>query len=280
MGFRMIKYSLIFVCGMALSALGCTKIQESPPPLGPPTSATAIQDEFSKVESHVNPMAAKVGDALALLMNISVENSENVQNLASMQREVIARTDVADGVEYQIHNKDFTIENNAATETRSEVCVMKITTQKITYVCPSREQENGAQKAFGGVNSMQLDRMMRRRLAASEGGQQDSVIDRRYYNLKTVNEAATPPQVVRERENCSGLNPCKINLTHVQFDEVVRYASGKMRHMRWHYALTPDLSYLGTEGIEYQTCLSESVAIEDRPVLIKQCIFVYDLLKN
>lgn len=278
----MMKPSLVLVCGLALTALSCEKIKEAPPKLGPPTSATAIQDEFSKVEGHVNPIGAKVGDALALLMNISAENAENVQNLASMRREVLARTNVADGIEFQIRNKDFKIENDNVTETRNEVCVMKVTTQKITYVCPSSNPENGAQQAFGGYATAQLDQMMKQKTAASDedDGPVDSVIDRRYYNLQTVNEQADPPQVVRERANCSGLNPCKINLTHVQFDEVERYASGKMRHKRWHYALTPDLSYLGTEGIEYQTCLSESVAIQDRPVLLKQCLFVYDLLKN
>ncbi|NCN95393.1 MAG: hypothetical protein GW917_01580 [Bdellovibrionales bacterium] len=270
----------------AFFVVSCQKIEEELPPDGRPVSATAIQDEFSKVEKNVNPIGAKVGDSLSLLLNMSVENSENVQSFAALQRVVLERNTIDKGIEYKIQNVDYSIDkDNVAKEVRNEICTLSLTSSAITYVCPSDRKTSSSvdsPQLQWESSKIQLSQMLKEKIAAKADGEDDSdrVVDRRYYNLKTVTETAEPPKAVRERANCSGLSPCQIQLHHLQFTELERYASGKTRRILWDYALTSDLMYLGTEGIQYKTCASESVESQGRPVLIKQCLFVYDLIKN
>lgn len=270
--------SLLAPC-LALN-LSCQKIEEADPPLGEQVSATAIQNEFRKVEQNVDPFGAKKGDALALIMNIMVENAGNVQTLGLLQREVVEHVESPTSVVYKIRNIDYTVENNTATEVRNEICTMTLTNQ-ITYSCPSWEEEDGEEPSLSSKawteSRARLNKLMAQSHPAAKSD--EAPIERRYYNLKTAQETILPPETVRNRENCSGLSPCSIRLHHVQFDELERYKDGRTRKKRWNYALTSDLKYLGTEGIEYQTCLSESIDYEGRPILLKQCIFVYDLIK-
>lgn len=271
---------LILLILSASVILSCQKIEETDPPLGEQVSATAIQNEFRKVEQNVDPFGARKGDALALMLNVMVETPGNVQTLGLMQREVIEHNETPTAVEYKIRNIDYTVEDNTTTEVRNEICTMTLTNQ-ITYSCPSWEEEEGEEpslsaKAWTNSRSL-LNKMLAQSHPAAKS--EEAPIERRYYNLKTAQETITPPEAVRNRENCSGLDPCSIRLHYVQFDELERYKDGRTRRKRWDYALTSDLKYLGTEGIEYQTCLSESIDYEGRPVLLKQCLFVYDLIK-
>ncbi len=259
--------------------LGCEKIEETPPADGEPVSATAIQDEFSKVESQINPIAAKVGDSLSLLLNMSVENSENFQNFAVLQRLVLERNATAKGIDYKIQNVDHKVnEDNSTEEVRNEICTLSLSAESITYKCPSDSSGPASKSMAFEKTQEQLKTLLNNKVGTMAEG--DKEIDYRYYNLKTAEEVVPPPQVVQEREGCSGLSPCEIRLHHVQFLQLIRYASGKSRRLLWDYALTPDLIYLGKEGVEYKTCVSESITQDDRPYLIKQCLFVYDLIKH
>gem|GEM_PF-1711582 len=279
------RFLLLFsLClGMLLTASGCEKIAEAPPSLGDPVSAKAVQDEFSKVESQVNPFAAKKGDALMLLMNISADGPGNMQNVGMMKRIVTEKNETEEATEYKIQNVDYEFKNDQPQETRNEVCTMTLTT-KITYTCPSWEDETKSEAPSSFEEArIRLNKLVNEKLknsfSARASGDDDEVVERRYYGLKTAQEEVDPPQTVRDRENCSGLSPCKVHLTRIQFDEVENYASGKTVRKRWDYALTPDLIYLGTEGIDYETCLTQSMELQGRPVLIRQCLFVYDFLK-
>ena len=288
MNFRIVQHHVkIAALISSLFVVSCQKIEEELPADGRPVSATAIQDEFSKVEKYVNPIGAKVGDSLSLLLNMFVENSENVQNFAALQRVVLERNTIDKGIEYKIQNVDYSIDkDNVAKEVRNEICTLSLTSSAITYVCPSDRKTNSSSDSSTlqwEAAKIQVSKMLKEKVSAKadgEEGDSDRVVDRRYYNLKTVMETAEPPKVVRERANCSGLSPCQLGLHHLQFTELERYASGKTRRILWDYALTSDLMYLGTEGIQYKTCASESVESQGRPLLIKQCLFVYDLNKN
>ena len=269
-----IKKSALFILSLtALLHTSCQKIEEKPPELGEPVSVKAIQDELSKLDGQIDPTAAKVGDKLSLLMNVMVENTANLQTLGLMTREVTERTQSSSGVEYKIRNIDYEVQDNTTTEVRNEICTMTISTEG-SYTCPSDTPTTPTQK----ILMKHLDQAVQEKTKKSD--QPNPVIDRRYFSLKTTPEAATPPEVVRNRPNCSGLNPCKINLHHIQYDELIRFQDGTSRRLRWNYAMTADLPYLGTEGIQYQTCVSESVNYQGRPILLKQCIFVYDLIKT
>lgn len=280
--FNMKNLALI---SLAFVLLSCQKIEEAPPDLGPAVSAVAIQEEFRRVEKEIDPFAAKPGDAIGLIMNVMVENPGNLQTLAVLNRIVTEKIESEESVVFKIRNQDFEVENDVAKEVRNEICTMTLTNQ-ISYSCPSWNEEDEDESEEETIHTspkaylaaQYLNQVLNKRNPTVSDT--DTPVERRYYGLKTAKETASPPQVVRERENCSGLSPCSIRLHHIQYDELEIYADGRTRRKRWDYAMTPDLRYLGTEGIEYQTCLTESIDYNNRPVLLKQCLFVYDLIKT
>lgn len=269
----------IFLISLAISlSVSCQKITETPPKLGEQVSAKAINDELSKVDQEIDPFAAKIGDGLGMMMNVMIENPGNLQTLALYQRQVVGKAETDEGVKIKIRNTDYSVKEDTVTEVRNEVCTMTLNT-RITYVCPSDEEAPEEEAQNAGLAESR--KALLKSLSASQGKEEsEKPIEKLYYGLKTAKETITPPEVIRNRENCSGLSPCQIRLHHVQFDEVLVYKNQPRRRIRWDYALTPDLVFLGTEGIQYQICASESIEYNQRPVLLKQCLFVYDLIKT
>lgn len=274
---------IAFIFFMSLALFGCQKIEETPPSLGNQVDAQSILNEFQKIESQLNPFETREGDALGYLINVSVEGPGNVKTQGLLQREVLGRSETSEGVEYKILNKDYEIKDNVTTEVRNETCLLGLTT-KITYTCPS-DPTTSSKLAQGYLVHQKILREKIQNSLRAMASADDRYLDSTYYGLQVAEEQASPPDVVKNRANCSGLSPCSLHIYHIQYDELEKYASGRLQRLRWNLSLTPDLMYLGPrggfrgEGIDYSVCVSLSVDYQGRPVLLKQCIFVYDLLK-
>lgn len=94
-----------------------------------------------------------------------------------------------------------------------------------------------------------------------------------YHDLSVTQEIQSPPLLVRERENCSGIPNCQLKVTKVQYDYVLWYPDQSFQKIQIVREFSTDAPVFGSE---ISFCFSTLVPHENRTVFIRQCDRVVD----
>lgn len=267
-------HSVLSSIGLVLALIfilsGCQKVKEKPPAIGSEVSAESISLEFDKIYRQIDPFETKVGDLLFYISNRKIEQQTESLVLGTLGREVTNIEPLDNGgFKMTIRTVDFqyNYESEQLEKIRDENCILQLSTQ-LTYDCPSDTEEQAMLvKSTPFIQKAVIQ-------------EENPLVWVKYYGLETSQATVTPPERIRNNPNCSGLSPCQINLTYIRYDIVAKYQDGTTRRFRVDRSVTPDLRYMGPDGIDYETCLSTSVDVQGRPVFLRDCTFLGDLVKN
>lgn len=254
---------------------GCEKISEKPPELGEEVSGEAINNAFDKVLGEINPMETRAGDHLFYVTNRRLEQQENSLTIGTLDRTVKTVEDLERGIRITIHTVDheYNYEQSRLVKVRDEDCVLELSS-KITYSCPSDEETKSS------FEQQNLEKIRKFNTNNVEAQDENPIISAKYYNLQTLEKTIPAPNWLSEKPNCAGLSPCQLSLTYIQYDIVAKYRDGSLRRFHIDRSITPNLRYMGPDGIDYETCLSTSIDYQGRPIFLRDCTFLGDLVKK
>ncbi len=90
-------------------------------------------------------------------------------------------------------------------------------------------------------------------------------------NLKVWEETRTPPDLIKDQENCGGLPDCKLKVKIIKFDsifEVKTPSAIEKQKISYHIALSPDLPYLSKL---VELCQRGLIQIDSSKLLVTIC---------
>lgn len=253
---RWMWHALHVVVGLALPFVlvfvsGCMKAKPKREDLGPPVPSNKITEALLGASEGATLDDLAVGQYLTFALTRRVENAGSMILLGARKIEVMNLKVVDD-------------------ENRFTLRIINDT-----------RKEDGTFDRMVTEESLWLRKVSVANLVktaeASEGRSS-------FHNLRESNGVLPPPQAVRERPGCGGLNPCEIPVHYVQFDLVLWNNETDYQKISIDFAFaykTPYIPY----GKDFDQlpivvdCRATYIPVNDRTVYVRDCLTLDDFQK-
>lgn len=274
MDVRLIGFSILHLAGtLAIPVLiflltGCIKKEEPEPNDGQEVQAIAIATEIVGAMEGKTLVDSKVADYVLFQHTEQVfTNPEQTPQLYS--KELTSKNEGPDTFALDILNITYEVDSNGqpkVVDQQVERCeVLKDGSQHNCNSSPmsvSVKSTEARQTLFEGAN-----------YTRSFTNYQPSSATRTYHNLSVVKTQEAPPALVANAENCRGIPNCILNVTKIEFDEVVRDGEARTRYHH-EMVVTRDVPFLGAI---MRHCVRYNHKFENRYFPVTLCEKLADL---
>ena len=251
----MIKYFVLFIS--ALITLSCEKGHEIKADFGEEVAVEAVEDVLSKASQDLDPTKAQVGQSVTRTVNLRVENSERFRPTFWDRQTLIDKTDTTDkyALHLKIEEKDLSVDPPEERTYEDDIVFKKVA------VTP---------QMFSELASVSIDGSQKDAKASAAS---NKPVATKYYNLKYSQDKVSAPEAIQKKPNCLGFQDCKINVHHLEYDEVNWYKDGALKRIRWTYEISSEVPYLG--GVT-TVCAAQQIPYESIQVYVRNCRYVVD----
>lgn len=257
MGMGLDLMKKIFILTSVLILLSCNKGHETSGDFGEEVSVDAVNAVFSKAVKDIDPNKIKVGESVTHIVNLRVENSERFKPTFWGRTTILSRVNTNDALVFNVKTEEKDMSYDPPEEKVYED-EMRFSKANAINQINSELTVNFSKASNNAVQTM-----------ASEG----KPVNTKYYNLKNYEVVLDLPEAVRNRPNCLGINNCKMNIHHLEFDEVNWYKSGAVKKVRWTYEVSPDVPYLAAMTM---VCAAQLIDYEGSKVYVRNCRYAVD----
>ena len=235
---------LAFVSLAAVTLLSCNKGRETEGDFGQEFSVDEVNSVFSKAVDRLDPSKIKVGESVTHIVSLRVENSERFRPVFWDRSTILSKVDTSDRLSFNVK-----------------------TEEKDLSVDPPEEKVYEDEMTFKKVSHVT---QMNSEFSAKATSKPESI---KYYNLKHYPMVLDAPEEVKKKANCLGLQDCKMNINHVEFDEVTWYKDGTVKKIKWTYEVSPDVPYLAAMTT---VCAAQLIDYEGSKVYVRNCRYAVD----
>lgn len=237
---------------LSLSLLSCNKGKETEGDFGQEVSDKDLSKVISKATSKLDPTRIKVGQSVSHIVSLRVENSERFRPMMWDRNTVLSKEVTPQYYRYivKVEEKDLSVEPNE--EKVYEDVIEYSTAPEIT-------------KSFRELT--QIGEFSKASLTKSIPTQV------KYYNMKEYPLTLSVPEAVGARPNCGDMLDCKMNVHHLEFDEVTWYSDGRVQKIRWLYEISPEVPFLANITT---VCASQLIDWEGSRVYVRNCRYAVD----
>lgn len=242
-----------------MTVLSCNKGHEIEADFGQEVDVEAVNGVFSKASGGVDPTKAKKGQSITRIVNLRVENSERFRPVFWDRQTLLETEDTADALilRLKVEEKDLSYD-----PPEEKIYEDSIGFKKVANVAFQKENSDLAKINYSALGFEQK---------ASAVAKKPTSI--KYFNLKESEEKINLPEAVLQKPNCLAITDCKMNVHHIEFDEVTWYNDGSLTRVRWLYEISPDVPYLGAVTT---VCAAQQVPYQGTQVYVRNCRYVVD----
>ncbi len=263
---------LVLALSVPLVIFGVTSCMEEPK-AELASLGVEVDDEelIAAIESVIGPLEAgqftmEVGQSVHYEVNQSIEMTGH-QKASDHLQQILHRTESEDSVTYWVRNVDIFYQddpmNPEVVETESQLEFVKSS--------PMGLQPAQVQSLNLLLSSLPLAGLSQDLSTTSEDLE---FVRRSYHNLSLQPERLmAPPRAVREREDCGGLEGCRVLAVDLNYDQVDWFEDGSWYKTRHFYRFSSSPPYLG-RLLSY--CIYQQVPHGGRDYLISQCQVLRD----
>lgn len=243
--------TLLFFC---FTILSCNKGKETEGDFGQEYDEADLNKVISKAVQNLDPSKMKKDESVSHIVNLRVENSERFKPMMWDRSTILARSETAETLTFhlKVEEKDMSVEPPEEKTYEDVIEYKKTSPAALT-------------KMYGELAAMNHNGV---RMATAA-----KPTKIKYYNLKDYPLVLDAPEAVSKRPNCIGLQDCKINVHHLEFDEVTWYNDGKVIKVRWTYEISPDVPYLANMTT---VCAAQLIDYEGSRVYVRNCRYAVD----